>query len=292
MKSLIERVKRKARTLTPRPVILMYHRVAAPLVDPWDLAVSPANFESQVATLKAERTLMPLADFAHSVERGELPADAVAISFDDGYLDNLQNALPILERHDAPATFFITTGYVGAKVEYWWDELARLLLEPGGDQAAYRQAWARLKAMSDAERQAVMGELRAKHGPGVPDPADLPMTANGIARLAASPQATIGAHSVTHASLAALSAELRAAEIASSREACEAMSGKAVTGFAYPFGDLDEATRSAVQAAGFAFAVSTEQASVQPNVDPLRLPRMSAPNVDGRALLSQIRALP
>jgi peptidoglycan/xylan/chitin deacetylase (PgdA/CDA1 family) len=52
----------------------------------------------------------------------------VVITFDDGYVDNLANAKPLLERYDVPATVFVTTGYVGRDQEFWWDELERLLL--------------------------------------------------------------------------------------------------------------------------------------------------------------------
>jgi peptidoglycan/xylan/chitin deacetylase (PgdA/CDA1 family) len=53
------------------------------------------------------------------------------VTFDDGYLDNLENAKPLLERYEIPATVFVASGYVGATEEFWWDELERLLLHPG-----------------------------------------------------------------------------------------------------------------------------------------------------------------
>lgn len=289
---LMERVKRKARTLTPRPVILMYHRVATPAVDPWDLAVSPHRFEEQVAALVAHRTVLPLAELARQAGAGELPADALAITFDDGYVDNLEVALPVLQRHAAPATVFVSTGYVGSDREYWWDELARMLLGGGGDLGSYHSAWARLKAMDDAEREEAMAELRRTHLPAAPDPTDLPMTADELAVLAAEPLITIGAHSVTHASLKQLPPSLRESEIAGSRSACEAFTGRPVELFAYPFGDVDRATRDAVAAAGFSSACSTEPRSIRRSgEDPLTLPRMAAPNVGAETLLARIRAL-
>ena len=50
------------------------------------------------------------------------------MTFDDGYLDNLTNAKPILEEHDVPATIFVCSGAVGRRQEFWWDQLERALL--------------------------------------------------------------------------------------------------------------------------------------------------------------------
>jgi peptidoglycan/xylan/chitin deacetylase (PgdA/CDA1 family) len=62
----------------------------------------------------------------------------VAVTFDDGYADNLSCAKPLLERNDLPATAFVTTGYIGGKREFWWDDLERLILEPGRLPSMFR----------------------------------------------------------------------------------------------------------------------------------------------------------
>jgi peptidoglycan/xylan/chitin deacetylase (PgdA/CDA1 family) len=59
-----------------------------------------------------------------------LPRRAIVVTFDDGYADNLSNATPLLERFHIPATVFVTSGYVGSRREFWWDELEQLLLQP------------------------------------------------------------------------------------------------------------------------------------------------------------------
>jgi peptidoglycan/xylan/chitin deacetylase (PgdA/CDA1 family) len=74
---------------------------------------------------------MPLQQLNQALQQGKLPQRSVVITFDDGYADNLHNAKPLLERYGIPATVFLSSGYIGCEREFWWDELERLLLQPG-----------------------------------------------------------------------------------------------------------------------------------------------------------------
>jgi peptidoglycan/xylan/chitin deacetylase (PgdA/CDA1 family) len=129
------RVKRATRGLqrrsAARGVVLMYHRVADLPSDPWALSVSPHHFAEQMETLRSAFCPLPLRELVRRLDGRELPARAVTVTFDDGYADNLFNATPILERHEVPATVFLSAGYIGSMGEFWWDELDRLLLQPG-----------------------------------------------------------------------------------------------------------------------------------------------------------------
>jgi peptidoglycan/xylan/chitin deacetylase (PgdA/CDA1 family) len=107
--------------------ILMYHRIAPPGLDPWRLRVTPDHFEQQLSALKARFEVISLAEIPHRQDF----RNTVAITFDDGYADNLLRAKPILEEFETPATVFITTSYVNADREFWWDELEQLFLYPG-----------------------------------------------------------------------------------------------------------------------------------------------------------------
>ena len=119
----------------PKPLILMYHRVADDPIDHWGLAVSPCRFEEHLQVLRATRHSLPLTEFVRALVAGTLPPDAVALTFDDGYVDNLVAAKPRLAAADVPATVFVTTGYVDRSEAFWWDELARLILPEGGPQS-------------------------------------------------------------------------------------------------------------------------------------------------------------
>src|SRR5262249_43740871 len=94
----------------PQPAILMYHRVTEIDIDPWGLAVTPENFAGHMAYLKRCRTPFPMSEFVERHAGGALPQDAVSVTFDDGYLDNLLHAKSPLGAEDVPATLFVVTG--------------------------------------------------------------------------------------------------------------------------------------------------------------------------------------
>jgi len=116
---------------SPRAAILAYHRVAELPSDPQLLAVTPEKFERHLQIIRQHFTILSLDQLCKGLEGGEIPARAVAVTFDDGYADNLYSAKPLLERYEVPATIFVTTGYIGKEREFWWDELQGLLLHPG-----------------------------------------------------------------------------------------------------------------------------------------------------------------
>ncbi|MBD2778162.1 polysaccharide deacetylase family protein [Iningainema tapete] len=116
--------------LAPGGLILMYHRVIKAESDPWSICVSPKHFAEQMFVLRSWGNVIPLKQFNQTVRQGKVPYGKVAITFDDGYTDNLYNAKPILERYEISATMFLTSGYMEQKRELWWDELERLLLTP------------------------------------------------------------------------------------------------------------------------------------------------------------------
>jgi peptidoglycan/xylan/chitin deacetylase (PgdA/CDA1 family) len=110
--------------------ILVYHRIADSDLDPQLMCVSPANFTEHLAAIRAHYHAVPLTELVRRLARGESVAGMVVITFDDGYVDNLHGAKPLLARQDTPATVFATADHIGATTEFWWDELERLLLTP------------------------------------------------------------------------------------------------------------------------------------------------------------------
>jgi peptidoglycan/xylan/chitin deacetylase (PgdA/CDA1 family) len=323
-------VKRLHRWLRHRdsPAILMYHRIATPDVDPWGLSVSPERFAEQVHALRARRTILSMDAFVARLRSGDLPHDAVALTFDDGYLDNLRRAKPILEAAEIPATVFLTTGRIGTGKEFWWDELARMVLcraeplsasvtveaddlqinlppidpmEPHinwrawlrpktAREAAYQTLWRSLQDCAPGHRERAMTRLRRVFGVRRPNPADLPMRAADVRKLV-SDRVSVGAHGCTHQSLIALPASARVEEIQRSRAEAEALSALPVTGFAYPHGDRDGETIDMVRQAGYRWACSTHEANVDPQRANLHdLPRIAVGDWRAKMLLVKLDA--
>jgi glycosyltransferase involved in cell wall biosynthesis/peptidoglycan/xylan/chitin deacetylase (PgdA/CDA1 family) len=112
-------------------LVLLYHRIAALEADPWQLGVSREHFSEQLRVLGDGFNVLPLAEVVARIGTGGMPRHTVAITFDDGYLDNLEAALPELQQAGAPATLFLAGGVVGARQELWWDQLERILLSSG-----------------------------------------------------------------------------------------------------------------------------------------------------------------
>jgi len=109
-------------------VILLYHRVAELPTDPQLLAVSPEHFCLHMEHLRQAYQPMRLTEL---LTADPIPAGAVAVTFDDGYADNLENAEPILRQLEIPATVFIAGHVKENQGEFFWDELDRILLRPG-----------------------------------------------------------------------------------------------------------------------------------------------------------------
>jgi peptidoglycan/xylan/chitin deacetylase (PgdA/CDA1 family) len=241
---------------------------------------------------------------------------AVALTFDDGYADNLHQALPLLEEAGIPATFFICTGLLGDRAGFWSDQLARLLLGEGARPPQlvladnrFGGCWPSAAAgqrrvlhdrlhramltLGPERREEWLIQLRRWAGSdGAAPAADRPLTPEELRRLASSPLVTIGAHGVTHTPLAVLSAAAQRDEIDGSRQALAALLGREPTLFAYPFGgkgEFDATTRRLCRESGFRRAVTTFPGQAHRWSDPLRLPRQLVRDWDAAAFAERLR---
>jgi peptidoglycan/xylan/chitin deacetylase (PgdA/CDA1 family) len=302
----------------PHGLILSYHRIAAPSWDPWAVCVSPKRFEQQLAVLSRRADLVPLSALGSRLRAGRRGRPVIALTFDDGYADNLHNALPLLERYNIPATIFIATGWTDRGEPFWWDRLIAIVLsiDPlpprisvhvGDEEFTWRRnmkarnhrrerdqlhlaVWSRLVAATDDEREVALNQLQS-YGNSEPevDPATRPMTREELRRLATSPLIEIGAHTISHCSLPDLAPEAQFEEIQGSRRQCRELTGQLPSSFAYPFGNLDARTPELVRSAGFERACSTEKEIVWDGADEMLLPRITMFNWTTRDFSAHLR---
>jgi peptidoglycan/xylan/chitin deacetylase (PgdA/CDA1 family) len=265
--------------------VLVYHRIVE-REDPLGLSVAPANFAAQLDVLRAEWDVVPL--------EGATRAGTVAITFDDGYHDNLAAA----EQLDGlPATLFVSTGHVEEQRGFWWEQVSGALRDREGSLRLRDRAWpgrsdverrylsAWLQGMAPDEQREVLQELGVRDDPG-----DRAMTVDELR--GAARRFTIGAHTRNHPSLATLPSDQQRDELLRSKADLEAWLGRPVTACAYPFGvpgaDLSPQTRRA--AVTFAHACLNVPGSVTPSTDRLMLPRHTAPDIGGEAFAHWLRS--
>lgn len=113
-----------------RVLILAYHRIAELNSDPQLLSVRPDHFAEHLEYISEQYHPISLVELGKALAANHVPHRSIVVTFDDGYADNLWNAIPLLKKYSVPATVFVTTGHIGQDLELWWDELERLILLP------------------------------------------------------------------------------------------------------------------------------------------------------------------
>ncbi|MBV8033991.1 polysaccharide deacetylase family protein [Roseateles sp.] len=282
--------------------VLIFHRVL-PQPDPlFPDEVDAARFDELLGWVKSWFNVLPLDEAARRLQDGSLPARAAALSFDDGYADNHDVALPLLQRHGLPCSFFVATGFLdGGRM--WNDTLieavrrsALPLLDLRGLQGGSGEDLGRHPLGDTASRRAVLGQLiaRVKYLPPEPrlacvdaiaaraeviPPDDLMMSTEQVRRLRRAGM-QIGAHTVSHPILASLDANQAADEMRRSRDALQALLGETVGLFAYPNGKpgtdyLPNVHPAIARELGFEAAVSTRWAAARRGEDIFQIPRFT-----------------
>jgi peptidoglycan/xylan/chitin deacetylase (PgdA/CDA1 family) len=267
--------------------ILAYHRVL-PLPDPatyeFDLeliSTPPERFREQMLLLKQRYNPMRLSDVAAALNAGkQLPADAVVVTFDDGYDDNYNVAFPILRELGVPATFFVSTGHIDSGRPYCYDWLVHMILVTGVSQLvlpelgmdvtlpADRQArraiatdvLCRMKELGALKQAAMIQRLEEKWQlPSDTAPAECrPMSWDQIREMHAA-GFEIGSHGVHHWMLSKLPQAELESEVRDSKAALERELGSMPLLMSYPVGStraFDERVIDITRDAGFQLACS------------------------------------
>jgi peptidoglycan/xylan/chitin deacetylase (PgdA/CDA1 family) len=279
-------------------VVLTYHRIAEPGIrsnhyyDPI-ISATPESFEQQMLLFGKHFTPISIAEMRDLQALGVIASRTrkplLLVTFDDGYRDNFDVALPILQKLGIPATFFIATRFLDCPQLPWWDHIAYVLKHTQTSQlllkrsrndldplriTVSRDVKNRLRTVAVAEivKQFLnngiedelwfLGELEAQAGVSVNSQKlgrDLFMNWEQLSKLASS-GFSVGSHGHHHLPLGRLDAQIQLHELRHSKERLESVLGSEIHIVAYPFGWLGTFTIDTQQLAakaGYQFAFSS-----------------------------------
>lgn len=261
-----------------RLLVLGYHSIESTHRWPAAPGTGIATFTHHLRMLRRIANVVPLDRALQQLSAGgPLPPRAVAITFDDGYRDNLTLGVPALRRFELPATVFLVPGYLSGQVHAWWERLgwavyrARArsvdfegrrveLADPGQRVAALEEIEQRLKDRDHAGRLASVEELVVALDPdGEYHVDELFLDWDGARGLVGA-GISIGSHTMSHAILERETAGAQLADLRTSRTVLVEALETPVEVLAYPNGqrsDYDAATIDAVREAGYSHAVTT-----------------------------------
>jgi peptidoglycan/xylan/chitin deacetylase (PgdA/CDA1 family) len=275
--------------------ILIFHRVhGAP--DPlFPEEPDAEKFDALLRMLSSSFQILSLGSAVAALRAGSLPTRALAITFDDGYLDNAEVALPLLQRHRVPATFFVSTGFLDGAGRMWNDVLIDAVRRTTLSELDLRPLGLGRHSIDGASRRRQLIDVLLPHAKYLPpcdrksfvkafqdcaavsaESPNLMMTSAHLRALHAAGM-EVGAHTISHPILTNLSDDECEREIQGGRERLEKIVGAEVNLFAYPNGkprrDYDHRHVAMVKELGFVAAVSTAHGSAAAGDDLFQLPR-------------------
>jgi peptidoglycan/xylan/chitin deacetylase (PgdA/CDA1 family) len=283
-------------------VILMYHSVAGPDLGRW---IDPKNridtavFRRQMQFLAKRRRVISLSALVGTLEAGERPkAGTVVITFDDGYVDNLRVAFPLLDELGLPATLFLPTAYIDDARPLWIDELYSMFQMrsknsltfacPSGEHRfgldRKRERWEAYSALSKIllnasyrDRADMLRCVEQQLAPTLETPR-LTMTWREVSCIPSRfKRVEFGSHSVSHLDLAQQPDAVVQHELVVSKRAVEQHSGSPVQFFAYPYNRICNRASEHLVWAGYRGAVASGAGALIEDPTALSaLPRLAA----------------
>jgi len=282
-------------------VILMYHSVAddevAEFIDPPNHLRS-TEFERQMAFLSRHRNVVSLMELIEQLNAGEEPsAGTVCITFDDGYLDNLTVAAPILEKYQLPAMLYLPTAYIDRGETHWADLVYQLIRFRTRDHltmpslglsadlsdkmqqiGAYQMLHRPLLTALYPDRQAILEQVREQLQPSQVGPR-LTMNWDDVRDMGQRfPQFSIGGHSQWHVDLNAHRGQCALGEIEGCKRRIQSELGIDPEHFSFPYARWSVETRSLVEQYGWKSAVGDGHGfRIGLKSDKFVLPRLPTP---------------
>ncbi|MBF7090617.1 polysaccharide deacetylase family protein [Flavobacterium sp. ALJ2] len=293
-------LKLKSRVLYGRPVlVMMYHRVSNSVGDKLgELTVSVANFENQLRYYKEKYQILKLDE-----EWTSLKKTGLVITFDDGYADNIINALPLLEKYQIPATIFITTLNIDTEKEFWWDRLffdyshcKELFYLPNQSDkisksnGSYKSITYYLNKISNEDKEKWFLEFEELNEiPFFPREEYRSLTSSEVKLLVAHPLITLGIHTHNHYSLGSLNYEEQKKELVLSIQKLDELTIKNIKYLALPHGSYNSDTYKILDEIGFSgILLANNYYSSNNNKTRKKINRILIPNIKDKELVRYI----
>jgi len=290
--------------LRGRAVVLTYHRVIAD--DKLALSHSSPGiivhkdvFEQHFTVIKRYLKPLSIEQFQEYFSaRKPLPNRSCLLTFDDGWLDNYETALPILLKHRVPAVIFLPFNYVSSKQMFWQEELMLRLsyllstdnredhrfvkelaaLEHNPRSEQLRDYVSALKSKSNPEINAILQLVRGRcHDNVMPDHYDRYMSWEQILEMQRK-GISFGSHTLSHRILTNVSRDECSRELNDSKALLEAALGMPVETIAYPNGDHSEQVDALTEQAGYTLGFTTEPGYVSSDTNAFTIPRINIHN--------------
>ncbi|KQW97713.1 polysaccharide deacetylase family protein [Flavobacterium sp. Root420] len=306
MKTALKKVyykflKLKNRILNGRPVLVtMYHRVNNVVGDKLThLTVSVENFENQLLYYKENYQILKLNEDWTSLKKTGL-----VITFDDGYADNFINALPLLEKHQIPATIFVTTLNINTKNEFWWDRfifdyadcdelfyLPDVKNKVSKSNTVYNDITVKLNKLSNADKEKWFIEFeKINQIPFSPREEYRSLTKSELKRLSDHPLITLGIHTHNHYFLGKLTYQEQKQELRLSIEKLNELTNKNIKYLALPHGSYNlDTIKIAKELDLLVILLANNYYSNKKNKASRKMNRILMPNIKDEALLNYLR---
>jgi peptidoglycan/xylan/chitin deacetylase (PgdA/CDA1 family) len=314
-------LERASAARKPTLTVLTYHRIAAPetnlFYDPV-ISATPDSFRAQINWLCNHTRILTLNELIDRARQGLVGREpAVLITFDDGYRDNFDVAVPILAERNVPATFFIATAFLETPHLPWWDQVAYVIkltrvrrftldrtfegktsrmeidVETMPRTTAIRTIIRALLDQTVDDERRFLDQLSARAEVSVDAEAlgrSLFMSWDQVRCLPESGAGfAIGSHSHSHRNLARIDDDSQRCELTESKQILETCVGYEVKAFAYPYGwpgTYTKGTKAIVTEAGYCLAfASREGVNRAGSFDPLEISRLGVGSGDSAVLL-------
>lgn len=266
-----------------RPIVIGYHGVSDAGSTEWgpqNYDIEASEFEKQISKFDKICNIVSLTEIVDWIlGEGKIPKNSVALTFDDGYQNFIDYALPILEKYSAPATVYVSTSLINSEPNVQFEH--RLFAAISSAQTisvespyisintevdniksmrkAYNYLSTQYKQLCENKREKLIGKL----GEGNIESGHL-LTSNDIKQLGKHPLLSVGSHSHEHIAHSGLSKERQMLNIQKSQEELEQLLGKSVEHFSYPYGSFDNKMLNIIGDSDFRSAVISTGMTISP----------------------------